>query len=160
MKLFVSLFIMMFISTGFAQVEIKKSNLSTDGGSAAAGSVSVVYSVGEVFVAEQDASSIHLSEGFIGPDILNVNGIENYSGMQQVKVYPNPVQDDLYIDFQRQNKYEIKLYELNGKEILSENLDYTDKTLINMTDLARATYILLIIDRNQKRYQTVKINKR
>jgi len=73
-KLFI---LILFLLTGFTygQMQIKKSSISTGGGSASAGTTTVISAIGEVAVQENTQGTVHISEGFIGADIAVVLGV-------------------------------------------------------------------------------------
>lgn len=71
MKQFLIIPVMLFSSILGAQ-SIFKSSIDSGGASSSNGDIQVVYTIGEVFVAEQSAGDINLSEGFISAE-LDIN---------------------------------------------------------------------------------------
>jgi len=142
-----------------AQIEMTKSSISTGGGSSENGSLEMLFAIGEIAVKELDNSNIHLSEGFISPGLLKALKIENYQQLQGVSLYPNPVETDLYIHFDKPATYEISLFDITGKKLWDKNIENTDYTNFQMNNLSRAVYFLIIIDRQNLLYKQVKISK-
>jgi len=142
----------------FGQTAIKKSNVSSGGGSQTNASTTVIYTIGEIAVQENINGNIHLSEGFIGPDIITVLGIENYTELQDISVYPNPVNDLLNIQLPENKNYEIHLFDLSGKELLFLQND-ENKQQLNLSDLPSSVYVLLVIDRKNNQSKMIKIQK-
>ncbi len=141
-----------------AQVEVRKSSLSTGGGSSNVGTTHLVFTVGEIAVQEHTQSSVHLSEGFIGPDIAQLLDIEDYASLEGVHVFPNPVKDMLRVDLpDQEGNYSVYLFDLQGKILLSKSVDSDFQ--LNMSTYPTAVYLLSIIDYRQKRKSIIKVQK-
>ncbi len=159
MKKTISILVFLTMTFAFSQTTIKKSSISTGGGSATAGNTTIIYSVGEVAVQEASQGNMHLSEGFIGPEILNITGVADYGELQGVNVYPNPVVTDLHIGFDAESNYDIYLFDINGKQLLQQSGNYQDKILIDMSSYQTGIYLLVLADRKNKQRKIVKITK-
>jgi len=159
MKKLITLLTVLTISFSFGQTTIKKSSISSGGGIVTQGNTTVLYTVGEVVVQEQTVGNTHLSEGFIGPDMAALLGIEDYTQLDGVKAYPNPVQNNLNINLSDYNNYEIHLFDLNGKELLTVNIEDDIETQLNLSQFRTGMYIMTIIDKENKKASTIKIQK-
>ena len=155
-KLLIALVLLSSITWG--QTDIKKTNISVAGGSVSSGTTAVRYTVGETTINESTQSNLHLSEGFIGVDIIQTLGIENFTPLDNIITYPNPVKDFLYIDLPVESQYQFYIYDLNGKEIYY-NKSTTKTYRINFVGLRLATYVLIIIDKNHQKKSIQKIQK-
>jgi len=153
---FIALFI---LSSSFGQETLRKSSLSAGGGSGTSGNMYMVYALGEIGVQEATSGNIHLSEGFVGPDITQIVGIEDYGVLENVRVFPNPVKDILQIALPENRNYEVHLFDLTGKEILNNYIENTDKAQYNISQYKTGMYLLVIIDRAHKRSVTFKLQK-
>lgn len=69
--------------------------------------------------------------------------------LDQVLIYPNPVEETLYIDTSREDLI-YTLFDLNGREILN-----TYKKAISMSRLSNGVYIVKISSHNQSIYKRV-----
>ena len=147
------------ITFGFSQTELRKSSLSTGGGSASVGTTQVIFTVGEVAIQENTQGNTHVSEGFIGPDIATLVGIQDYGTLQGVQVFPNPVKDNVQINLPEDNAYEIRLFDLNGKELWIKQVENVEQTQYDLSRLQTGTYLLVIIDRKHKLSRIVKLQK-
>jgi len=159
MKKIITIIAVLTISFGFGQTAIKKSSLSTGGGSHTVGNTTLTYAVGEVAVQENSAGGILLSEGFIGPDIINATGINDYGQLQNVSVFPNPVINDLHLVLPQAKDYEIFIFDLTGKEVMHRNDSFDTDNLINLSEFKTGVYMLIVIDRENKQQATFKITK-
>jgi hypothetical protein len=159
MKKILTIIVLLSVTLGFGQTAIKKSSLSTGGGSNTVGNYTLIYAIGEVAVQENTVGSAHLSEGFIGPDIYVANGIEDYGHLQGVSVFPNPVINDMHLLLPEANDYEILIFDLTGKEVMHRNESFETENLIDLSGFKTGVYMLIVIDRNSKQQATFKITK-
>ena len=160
MRKICSLVLFLFLSHSYGQTQIKKSNISTGGGSTSTGDITVIYSVGEVAVQEKIQGNTHLSEGFVGPDLNAVLGVNDYGVLSGFYVLPNPVKDRLYIRWEHPGDYEIYLFDLNGKELLNSKVTSQEETSYNLSKYASAIYLLFVIDREKQLSKQIKIIKK
>jgi hypothetical protein len=159
MKKIITLLVLLSISFSFGQTTIKKSSLSSGGGVVTQGNTTVLYTVGEIAVQENTVGTVHLSEGFIGPDMAQLLGIQDYTQLEGVSAFPNPVQDHLNVTYSNYNNYETHLFDLNGKELLKVNVEDDTATQLNLSEFKTGMYIMTIIDRTNKKATTIKIQK-
>ncbi len=156
--LFISSIIFFTTLTCFSQVKIKRSSLSPGGGTYTTGNTKLISSVGELKTVEKSNGNIHLSEGFINPDILLALKVNDYEKLSGIKIYPNPVKDNLYIEFSTGDVYELHLFDVSGKEIFIKP-DNKLKSVINMTGYPTGIYMLGVVDRKNKKVKTFKFRK-
>ncbi len=156
---------LLFVFIGFisgltlhSQTEIIKTSLAPGGGSAQNGAIDVIYTNGEIFVAEADQSQTHLSEGFIGVDLFMQMDLEDYQALEGVVVYPNPVKTLLTIQLPKDGIYEIKLFDMTGKLLKKTKAEFKMWSL-QMKDLKPGYYLLNIIDQENKKYTNIKVQK-
>jgi len=149
---------MLFV-TGYGQTSLRKSSLSAGGGSATVGNTYMVYALGEIGTNEADQGNMHLSEGFVGPDFAALLGIEDYSRLEGVKIFPNPVRDILKIKTDDYGTYEIHLFDITGKEVTSQNITDSNYGQVQVGHLKTGYYLFSIIDREHKKSLTIKLQK-
>ncbi|MFN0204635.1 MAG: T9SS type A sorting domain-containing protein [Bacteroidia bacterium] len=80
-------------------------------------------------------------------DITSFVGIENQLDETLVQVYPNPVNDKLYVTFNDQNNevYKLKLLDINGKLVYQQNnTSVLLETTINVSSFTKGIYFLTI----------------
>ena len=158
MKKFLIIISIFTFTWASAQVEVRKNSLSTGGGSSNVGTTHLVFTIGEIAVQENTQSSIHVSEGFIGPDIAQLLGIEDYASLEGVHIFPNPVKSTLNVNIPNQEgNYSVYLFDLQGKILMSKSVDSDFQ--LNMSTYPTAVYLLSIIDNQQKRKSIIKVQK-
>jgi len=90
---------------------------------------------------------IYFSYNDVGIDMLET---------AQLKIYPNPSNDTLFIECEDFLSLTIKIYNMQGKEILSQNVE--GKTEINISHLPDGVYIVNAISKD-KIIESIKIVK-
>ena len=159
MKHLLTIIAFMSLCLGFSQTTLRKSSLSTGGGSASSGNLYMIYAIGEIGVQESTVTNTLLSEGFVGPDLTAILGIEDYGVLQGLKLYPNPVKDQLHIDLPDDMTYEVHIFDLTGKEVFTNRIENNHQAQYNVSNLKTGLYLLVVIDRKNKQSATVKLQK-
>lgn len=77
------------------------------------------------------------------PDYVDQTSAQQYELTNDIKCYPNPVQDELIIDLGRNSNAQIQCYDLSGKTILSKN-EYPNKSALDVSELKQGVYFLSI----------------
>lgn len=92
--------------------------------------------------------------------LKNVAGITDIEN-NKILIYPNPANDRIYVQFQEEcNNLSIKLVDLAGNTLLSENKLKIEKGQIKQIDIKNfpnGVYIAVI--NNNFRQKVIKINK-
>jgi hypothetical protein len=70
-------------------------------------------------------------------------GIEN-SEQTDIKFYPNPASDKIYVDRNTENEIEVSISDLLGQEVASLTTSKEKKTEIDISDLKEGIYFLRI----------------
>ncbi len=153
------LLVIFWIAGLTGQPEMRKVSWAPEGKAVEQGTKKLVYSLGEVFVDEVDVMPEHLSEGFIGPDLLNFLGLTDYKPLEGVEIFPNPVSDFLTIRFPEQGRYEVYLYDLTGKAVFIDEANDERVFRLHMKNYLNGLYLLVIVDREKQAYFSTKIKK-
>lgn len=159
MKTLISILIILIAITGFSQTTIDKSSIDSGGAIATNATVNIIYTIGEVVVQETTIGTTHISEGFIGEYSMISLGIENYAPLLGVSLYPNPATDYVNISFVTAANYEISIYDLQGKNIVTYQVANSLSQRIAVNQLANATYVVLIKNKDTKQFTSYKIIK-
>jgi hypothetical protein len=83
------------------------------------------------------------------PANCSVLGIEDNILNSQIKAYPNPFNDKLYLNNNTSKKVHVKIYSILGKLIFDKNLN-TKTDFINLSDLKSGTYFAAFSTDNSK----------
>ena len=154
------IFLLLFSGGWVSAQYLQKFSLSTGGGSGTSTDYYMVYALGELGVQENTTANIHLSEGFIGPDMYEIiMGVEDYETLPGVRIYPNPVRDEMQIGLPYTGDYEVVIYDLTGKEVMRHTFEKATSVKLRLTQLHEGTYIAGVIDRQNRKYAALKFVK-
>ena len=171
MKKLISIFLIsiisinLYISIGFSQ-SIYPYVIAASGDYFSDGTNELSWTLGEI--ATETFSSVNniLTQGFQQPSYNNYTIItENKTPNTNICIYPNPVNDNLFIELTtpKETVITIKLTDLLGKIINTpvqlENKGTIKKYSINIKDLQTGIYLLQIVSNDYTISETYKIIK-
>ena len=116
-------FILAFLLLGFsayAQPTISKQVIGPSGATFENGNNKLSYTAGELAVGAMTSEdgSIQLGNGYYPSLDLSTLNTESSELQLQVKVYPNPVTEAIFITHPTEQFFEVKITEVSGKQIL------------------------------------------
>lgn len=136
--------------------------LLATGGDASSPNGSVSCSIGQVVYEMYQTEDGSSAEGVQHPYelfIVTSTGEELISG-QTVKAYPNPVVDWVEVqlgNFSETEKLQYQLYDIHGQVLLSDHIT-SERTTINLQNLAAGTYVLRVSGFLDRSFRLVKNN--
>ena len=155
------LFTFIILLTGwaaFGQLQIRKSSLAPVGTTASQSGMNIITAGGELANREAGVGATHLSEGFIGPDLAAIMGVEEYTTLSGVELFPNPMDRELHIRTAENKTYEVYVHDLSGRQVM--HFRFTgDQISVNVSRLQAGMYLVTVIDRDSHRYTTGKLQK-
>ena len=141
-----------FIIVGFIPIIYGQSLSSTNSG--AVSNNNLIYSVGEVFVIPVNPNDA--SSGLIGAisriefTSLSINEIEFN---QNVKFYPNPTSNSVFLELENEIIKEIYIFDLSGKLVITlKNVN----NQIDLSSLKTGTYFIKTDNINIKSFKIIK----
>lgn len=153
--LLLAVFFLALVSTKAQQV------ISSSGGSFKPTTTSISWTVGEPVVGTLSNGTNSLTQG-VQQSFLTVTSLAELETLSfQILAYPNPTNDYVFIQFKELSEpisMDIKLYDLNGKVLLSKRT-FDESIELPMKDFEPAIYLLKIISDN-KELKTFKIIKK
>ncbi|MCG3166207.1 MAG: hypothetical protein POELPBGB_01984 [Bacteroidia bacterium] len=127
----------------------------------AAGNAQLSWTVGEPVITTVSNGSNIITQGF-HQTLLNATAVEEQTvaGIN-VNVYPNPVQDVLNVNIVNNLKnLQMELFDMSGKLLQARGIGAAESTVqVNMTEYARANYLLRIYAADGSVNYTYKVQK-
>jgi hypothetical protein len=121
---------------------------------------------GEAVVSTLTAGSNVLTQGFQQPLISDVMVYDIVLNNFSVQVYPNPASDIINVVINTNNAdkhYSVTVFDLPGQrlDIPSQDISNGKQThiLIDIHQLAAATYMIMVADENNKQVKAIKFTK-
>lgn len=133
---------------GFAQSAISSIN------SGAVSTDNFTHSVGEIYVIPTDPEQSNSGTmGLLYQTVLQVLGVSELQ-KDNVKIYPNPASDFIYIKLNSKSKIEdIEVYDLSGKLVVKTKLN-SEK--IDLKNLPPGTYMIVFKNSDIKPIKIIK----
>ena len=152
------LFLLFFATTfGYTQT-ISKQIIGTAGKTQSNSTVKVSWTVGEPVVGLMTAGGKQLGNGYYPAMNLQVLSIEDNAIEVQIKVYPNPTSQMLYVSYQELNSFSIQITDLNGKTIYAGVI--AKETPLDMSNYSQGMYLVTIENKATNKKNTYKIIKK
>lgn len=152
------LFLTAFCWIGLAKLSAQ-SAITVSGGDATGSGGNSSYSIGQIDYTSK-GSPVQITEGVQQPyEIVSLSISEEIS-QTDILLYPNPVKDVLYVDFQdkQHQSAAYQVFDLQGR-LVKEGIFGQSKSEITFRDYPRSTYIIRITQ-NGKFLQSFKIIKK
>ena len=155
-------FILAFLLLGFssyAQPTISKQVIGPGGQTFENGNYKLSYSVGEVAVGAMtdEDGTYQLGNGYYPSLNLSTLNTESPELQLQVKVFPNPTKEVIYITHPTEQLFEVRITDVSGKQILQTA--HQKQQPLNVQSLTSGVYLLTITTKDSKQTNTFKIIK-
>lgn len=91
---------------------------------------------------------------------MAISSVDDYSGLEDLTVYPNPVCNSLHVDFNLMEDAQVSccLVDLTGKIVKTENVQAVageNKMMLDVTNLSKGLYMLQVNTPTGKAIQKV-----
>jgi hypothetical protein len=155
-------FILAFLLLGFssyAQPSISKQVIGPSGATFENGNNKLSYTAGEVVVGAMtdEDGSYQLGNGYYPSLDLSTLNTESPELQLQVKVFPNPVAEAIFITHPTEQFFEVKITDVSGKQILKTT--HQRQQALSVQTLTTGTYFITVTTKDSKQTNTYKIIK-
>ena len=144
---------------GYSQTEILKSSISSGGDNVEVGNLKLIYTIGENAIQENESGTLQLSEGFLSPIPVGVVlGTEDFLELTGITAYPNPTTDFVNLRFSELSDYEIKLFDVSGRQ-LSEFKTSQTNFKVDLKSFLNGVYFMNVSDAENGKSKVFRILK-
>ena len=153
-----TLAILLVSLTGFSQT-ISKQVIGPAGATYENGNNKLSYTAGEVLVGAMTSEdgSIQLGNGYYPSLDLSTLNTQSPELKLQLKVYPNPTTEAIFITHPTEQFFEVMITDISGKQILQT--PHQKQQPLNVQSLTSGTYFVTVTTRDSKQTNTYKIIK-
>ena len=156
-------FILVFLLLGFssyAQPTISKQVIGPAGATFENGNNKLSYTAGEVVVGAMTSEdgSYQLGNGYYPSLDLSTLNTESPELHLQVKVYPNPVTEAIFITHPTEQSFEVRITDISEKQILQTT--HQKHQPLSVQTLTTGTYFITVTTKDSKQTNTYKIIKK
>ena len=144
--------------SGFSQT-ISKQVIGPAGATYENDTYKLSYTAGEVLVGAMTSEdgSIQLGNGYYPSLDLSTLNTQSPELKLQLKVYPNPTTEAIFITHPTEQFFEVRITDVSGKQILQT--PHQKQQPLNVQSLTSGTYFVTVTTRDSKQTNTYKIIK-
>lgn len=136
------------IAVGFSGIGLTYSQslspqvIASSGTTFTSASSQLEFTIGEPLTATLTSGGNTVTQGFHQPNI-QVSSIENNNSEYSFTLYPNPAEEFVTVESNKEKDMQVHVFDANGKAILISNV-FQQKITIDLQTLAAGTYLLRI----------------
>ena len=149
--------ILLMTTVGYSQT-VTKHVIGTAGKTQTNSNLKVSWTVGEPVVGLMTAGGNQLGNGYFPALNLQALQVEDHSLDVQIKVYPNPTSQMLYVSHPEFNSFLIEIADLNGKQIYSGTIN--NEQPLDVSSYTQGMYLVTITSKESNKKNTYKIIKK
>jgi hypothetical protein len=150
--------IILFLNLGL--ITSAQQIISTGGGNASSSGGSVSFSIGQIAYTTASGIAGSVSQGVQQAfEIFSVGSNETALNISLI-AFPNPTADNLTLQISNYNREKLsyQLFDLKGKQLSKGNIT-THLTQIDLSNFPSATYLVNVVNNENKQLQSYKIIK-
>jgi len=159
MRYFILAFLLLGLSS-YSQPTISKQVIGPSGATFENGNNKLSYTAGEVVVGAMtdEDGSYQLGNGYYPSLDLSTLNTESPELQLQVKVFPNPATEVIYVNHPTEQFFEVAITDVSGKQILQTG--HQKEQPLSVQTLTTGTYFVTVTTRDSKQTNTYKIIKK
>lgn len=158
MKKIVVTFLMLIINNLAQSQTISKQVIGASGKTLSNSNLKVSYTVGEPVVGLMTAGGNQLGNGYYPAMDLQALSIDDVSLNVEIKVYPNPTSQSLYVSHPEYNLFSILIADINGKQIYAGTIE--KEVPLDVSSYTQGMYLITIENKESNKKNTYKIIKK
>jgi hypothetical protein len=149
--------ILLVTSIGYSQT-ISKQVIGTAGKTQSNSNFKVSWTAGEPVVGLMSAGGHQLGNGYYPAMNLQALSIDDATLNVQIKVYPNPTSQSLYVSHPELNSFQIQITDLNGKQVYIGTIE--KEIPLDVSNYTQGMYLITIENKESNKKNTYKIIKK
>ena len=150
------LFLFLITAAGYSQ-SISKQVIGAAGKTQTAGNSKLSWTLGEPVVGLMTAGGKQLSNGYYPALNLQALSVEDIDMNVQIKLFPNPTSQALYVSHPELNSFGITIVDLNGKQVYAGTINKEEP--LDVSNYTQGMYLVTIENKAANKKNTYKIIK-
>jgi hypothetical protein len=151
------LFLFLITAAGYSQ-SISKQVIGTSGKTLSNSNIKLSYTIGEPVVGLMTSGGNQLSNGYYPALNLQALSVEDIEMNVQIKLYPNPTSQALYVSHSELNSFMITVVDLNGKQVYAGTINKDEP--LDVSNYTQGMYLVTIENKAANKKNTYKIIKK
>ena len=153
-----SLYIIFLVCFNASSQSITKQVIGSNGKTLTNSNLKVSYTVGEPVVGLMTAGGNQLGNGYYPALNLQALSVEDDVLDVQLRVYPNPTSQSLYVNHPELNSFGITIVDLNGKQLYSGTINKEEP--LDVSNYIQGMYLVTVESPTNHKKNTYKIIKK
>lgn len=149
--------VLLVASMGYSQ-SISKQVVGTSGKTLTNSNLKLSYTVGEPVVGLMTAGGNQLGNGYYPGLNLQALSVQDNALDVQLKMYPNPTSQSLYVSHPEMNSFGITIVDLNGKQLYIGSINKDEP--LDVSNYTQGMYMVTIENTTTNKKNTYKIIKK
>ena len=149
--------VMVFYHTSQSQT-ISKQVIGASGKTLSNSNLKLSYTVGEPVVGLMTAGGNQLGNGYYPAMDIQALSIDDATLNVEIKVYPNPTSQSLYVSHPEYNSFLIQITDINGKQIYTGTIE--KELPLDVSSYTQGMYLVTIENKETNKKNTYKIIKK
>lgn len=158
MKKIVVTFLMLIINNLAQSQTISKQVIGASGKTLSNSNLKVSYTVGEPVVGLMTAGGNQLGNGYYPAMDLQALSLDDATLNVEIKVYPNPTSQSLYVSHPEYRLFSIQIADINGKLIYTGTIE--KEIPLDVSSYTQGMYLITIENKELNKKNTYKIIKK
>lgn len=154
----ITLLIFLFLGLSITAQSISKQVIGTSGKTLTNSNLKVSYTVGEPVVGLMTAGGNQLGNGYYPSMDMHALSIDDASLNVQIKIYPNPTSQSIFITHPNLTTFQVKIADMNGKQLFEGTIE--KDIAIDVSSYTQGIYLISIDNKESNKKNTYKIIKR
>lgn len=142
---------------GYSQ-SISKQVIGTAGKTQTNSNLKLSWTAGEPVVGLMTAGGNQLGNGYYPAMDLQALSVEDNSLEAQIKVYPNPTSQMLYVSHPEYSSFSIQIADINGKQIHTGTIE--KEMPLDVSNYTQGLYLITVENKETNKKNTYKIIKK
>ena len=155
-RIFLVLLVIVFYNTAFSQ-SISKHVIGSSGTTLSNTNFKISWTIGEPVVGLMTSGGKQLGNGYHPALNIQALSVEENLLDVQIRVYPNPTSEMLYVSHPELNYFFIQISDLNGKLIYSSSINKEEP--LDVSTFSQGMYLITIENKETNKRNTYKIIK-
>ena len=151
------IFILLASTTCFSQT-ISKQVIGTAGKTQTNSNLKVSWTTGEPVVGLMTAGGNQLGNGYYPAMDIQALSIDDVTLNVEIKVYPNPTSQLLYVSHPDLTSFQIQIVDMNGKQIYAGTIEKEEP--LDVSNYTQGMYMVTIENTSTNKKNTYKIIKK
>ena len=156
-RVFLVFLVMVFYHTSQSQT-ISKQVIGASGKTLSNSNLKLSYTVGEPVVGLMTAGGNQLGNGYYPAMDIQALSIDDATLNVEIKVYPNPTSQSLYVSHPEYNSFLIQITDINGKQIYTGTIE--KELPLDVSSYTQGMYLVTIENKETNKKNTYKIIKK